>query len=407
MMIKLYGGFMIKFNRRSGVAVLAVPLAASAIMAIGVAPAGAATILHCGQTLAVNTVMANNLSCPGGVGLTVLGGVVLNLAGHTLTGPGTGTGIVTDLTPGRAKIKNGTITGWGSGVAGAGEGGAVTSLSGITASHNGIGVDIEPGDGGLLVVGSHFRNNTVAGINTFRNGINTIQTSIFDSNVAGIVSVSVGVTVTDSVFLRNRLAAGSQDGVITLTDTKVEYNHIGLNANSGGSIQVVGGSIFHNGLGITESDLSGFSVTSAAISANTVALQGLGVFGPGNSITDSTITGNGVGYTGYDQVRATGNTFTGNGSAYLTIPDPDLNPDPGADGFNVLPQDLEGNTFSANQNAIVLNGVFAAPNSLGTNRVTDNAGIGIYAPGALDLGGNVAFGNGTFPQCTGVICAGA
>jgi hypothetical protein len=33
-----------------------------------------------------------------------------------------------------------------------------------------------------------------------------------------------------------------------------------------------------------------------------------------------------------------------------------------------------------------------------------NARWGIHAPGAIDLGGNTARGNGNEPQCVGVVC---
>ena len=41
---------------------------------------------------------------------------------------------------------------------------------------------------------------------------------------------------------------------------------------------------------------------------------------------------------------------------------------------------------------------------VGGNTAKNNGGYGIYAPGAIDLGGNVAFGN-TLGQCVGVVCA--
>ena len=43
--------------------------------------------------------------------------------------------------------------------------------------------------------------------------------------------------------------------------------------------------------------------------------------------------------------------------------------------------------------------------AVGGNTATKNGGYGIYAPGAVDLGGNIAFGN-TLGQCVGVVCAG-
>ena len=47
----------------------------------------------------------------------------------------------------------------------------------------------------------------------------------------------------------------------------------------------------------------------------------------------------------------------------------------------------------------------AAGVSLGGNHADRNSRWGINAPGATDLGGNTATGNGNEPQCVGVTCA--
>jgi hypothetical protein len=61
---------------------------------------------------------------------------------------------------------------------------------------------------------------------------------------------------------------------------------------------------------------------------------------------------------------------------------------------------LEGNVFTKNSDAIYV----TMPSTLRHNIAVRNSGYGIYAPEATDLGGNVAVGNGTDPQCTGVVC---
>ena len=38
------------------------------------------------------------------------------------------------------------------------------------------------------------------------------------------------------------------------------------------------------------------------------------------------------------------------------------------------------------------------------NRAVGNQGVGIDAPDATDLGGNIAYRDGVSGQCTGVIC---
>ncbi len=63
---------------------------------------------------------------------------------------------------------------------------------------------------------------------------------------------------------------------------------------------------------------------------------------------------------------------------------------------------MEGNYFTLNKDAVVLN-TFAR---IKTTTAVKNAGWGIYAPRATDLGGNVAYSNLREPQCMGVTCAG-
>jgi hypothetical protein len=84
-------------------------------------------------------------------------------------------------------------------------------------------------------------------------------------------------------------------------------------------------------------------------------------------------------------------TFRGNGVGY-TVTAGDV------DGYSAL---LEGNTFTRNGDAVV---VGVPGTSLRRNTAVRNSGWGLYAPGAIDLGGNVARRNGNQPQCVGVAC---
>ena len=96
----------------------------------------------------------------------------------------------------------------------------------------------------------------------------------------------------------------------------------------------------------------------------------------------------------------TGNVFTRNG---FGIRGYEVDDESGA--FLGL---IRGNTLTRNRDAIYLpdGDLPEGPTgwSLGGNRALDNAGWGIYAPRATDLGGNVARRNGNSPQCVGVAC---
>jgi hypothetical protein len=94
--------------------------------------------------------------------------------------------------------------------------------------------------------------------------------------------------------------------------------------------------------------------------------------------------------------------------------------------------DLENNTFMNNADGVIFNGstlpdteiwapgkavnnIFVRNSGtgirsdipgliLGGNIAKRNGGYGIYSPGAVDLGGNVARGN-RLGQCVGVVCS--
>jgi hypothetical protein len=106
---------------------------------------GADAGLSCGQTITVDTTLTADLSCPNGDGLLIAASdVTLDLAGHTLSGGGVGTGIQGgDFLdpPSNITIKNGTVSGFGIGLSFVQVHGL--TLSGVTASHNvGNGVSV-------------------------------------------------------------------------------------------------------------------------------------------------------------------------------------------------------------------------------------------------------------------------
>lgn len=63
---------------------------------------------------------------------------------------------------------------------------------------------------------------------------------------------------------------------------------------------------------------------------------------------------------------------------------------------------LDGNDLRRNGDAIYVDSVA----HVHANTAIANTGWGIWTPLATDLGGNVAYRNGTEPQCVGVVCSG-
>lgn len=97
-----------------------------------------------------------------------------------------------------------------------------------------------------------------------------------------------------------------------------------------------------------------------------------------------------------DAARATvaDNSFVGNDVALVATPW----------GDDYFAGSVTGNELRGNGDGIL--GVLEGT-TLEGNTAVDNARRGIHAPGAVDLGGNRAWGNGTKPQCVGVVCGGS
>ena len=132
------------------------------------------------------------------------------------------------------------------------------------------------------------------------------------------------------------------------------------------------------------------------VRGNSVGIDALsrGEVGTQLTVSASTFRDNGtaVRVDARTTVDLRGSTFERNGTGYTaTAGTPD--------GYAAL---LEGNTFSRNGDGIRAE---VPGTSLRQNTATRNTGWGIYAPGAVDLGGNVARRNGRSPQCVGVVCS--
>jgi hypothetical protein len=117
---------------------LVVAAAVIAAPVVGLAsPAAATTSVGCGSTVSGHPTLKHDLHCHGD-GVTLLGGT-LNLNHHTITGDGTGNGIV--VAGAKATIKNGNIAKFGTGVTATVDD-AVVTLDHVTISRiTGTAVD--------------------------------------------------------------------------------------------------------------------------------------------------------------------------------------------------------------------------------------------------------------------------
>lgn len=97
----------------------ALAVGVAALGASGALPTSAATPLTCGTVVTTSVSLTTDLSCPSGDGLVAgADNIVIDLKGHTLTGPGPvpgGAGVRVFGHSG-VEVRNGSITGFGNGV---------------------------------------------------------------------------------------------------------------------------------------------------------------------------------------------------------------------------------------------------------------------------------------------------
>jgi copper-binding protein NosD len=355
---------------------IAVVVAVAGLLPMSAAQAVAP--VRCGAVLTASTSLARNLTCASGVGLTLKGNITLDLRGHRLIGPGKSApafaaslGIALSES-GTPRVQNGTIQGWGIGTGPSDDNGG---LSAAVISH----VTYADDGSGLSGVGSTF---TVADSRFLRNADK------------GITGLSTFATVRRSLFMYNGRAINLSDGgAVTLSWSIVAHNEIGV------SCQEVGCTLTYNSLRYNTTAVAAF-FARGKISRNDIRGNHIGfttTFDPdpgyAHELSENLIRDNASGVLVSDLGTAYvhDNMFVGNGVGFGV---PATGPAPTAL--------LARNLFVRNHDGVLAR---AAGTSLKGNRAVANLRWGIYAVGAKDLGGNVAYRNGQRQQCAGVVCA--
>lgn len=343
-------------------------LVASVLAVAGLAgPAGGSTAVAatCGATLTTDAYLTGDLACPAGNGLTLSGPVTLDLGGFRLTGPGKdsaaiGVSVTADSS---VTIRNGLIQGWGVGLGDPDQASFTAAVEGVTFAGNGTG---------LVAV---FDTTTISG-------------SRFVDNTTGLTSFFAFTQVSDTAFARNGLAAGNSEGLLTITDSRLTDNPRGVSCGDGCTITRT--TLRHGTTALT----GGMRVVDSVIANHTRGIVSAGSFPLSDNVTvtGTRFVGNGTATAvdGYGALTVRSSTFRDNVVGFTTLP--------GSEDVSVL---LDGNRFTRNGDGILstVPGV-----QLTANAAIRNIGWGISAPGAVDLGGNTARGNGRSPQCVGVVC---
>lgn len=294
---------------------------------IGAVAANAAPI-SCGQVITSSVVLSSDLHCAGTSGLFVgASGVTIDLAGHSITGGGTGRGVAivgpsprtyTDVT-----VKNGTISGFGTGVSI--DNAESTRLSQLRLVHDG---GTSPHSAALFMAirarGVQFDHSVIQNSGTAAIVVyNGAGLAVSESRISGggflfVTSIAGGNTITGSRLVDVPIHSGQSNDIvmantlvrspvdfqnssqITIKDNRFRDADTALVVGSGTmSTQVTGNTFTHNKVGVrlqpapmgTLAEVKDTHITSNTFSFNGAAgtwMEGKGG-APAGSIT---VTGN-------------------------------------------------------------------------------------------------------------------
>jgi len=338
-----------------------------------------APLIQCGQAIDADTTLTRDLDCRGiGTGPALVvgdprfpgpGPVVLDLGGHTVRGPLTGTG-VDFQTPGT--VRDGTLRGFRTGV-------SVHALDGhdqTTAEATVSRLRIDDGTFGVYGTG------VAAGVLVHVD--HSSITRMTDSGVYVGTGYHGEMTVTDTTVTHSGEGVGGQ-----LTNATLQRDVLTGNTFAGADVMAdavtaTGDTITGNGRGLVvltpvhdfdpypPPGLPGgaVTITGNTVSANTTGgIALLGRVAAGSVLSADQASGNGSALT------ADGLGGVGDGIAVVLDP-----PDAAAPDVSAADLAMTGNTARA------------------------NAAWGIDAPGVTDGGTNRASGNAPGEDCRGVTC---
>lgn len=369
---------------------MTVPSAVATALLVGslvvAAPAAAATpastappALACGDRVEGTVVLDRDLVCTGSPGLLLTRGSTLDLGGHTLRGPGTGEAVLVDWAgtepgTGPVAVVNGTVRDWGTGLE---IREAEVAVRGMTFDHITNGA-VSSFNSDVTVDRTTVRRSG-GGVSGFFYGSVDVSRSRFVDNRSGVSgSHYVPVTVVGSTFERSGGAVSCGESYAQVRRSRFVGNTTAVDLDWCGGSQVHENDMVGNGTAVrtsspfphTDTESEGDQIFRNRFHRNDVAL-------------DLTLN-----------AHLQDNLFTHNGTAFRALTQGDLAP--------VGRIAMERNVFHRNGDAVDVD----TPVRMQHTVATHNSGWGIHAPQAVDLGGNVAWGNGREPQCTGVVCAG-
>lgn len=368
--------------------------ATTGIGATMMAPMAAHAAVECGQVVTASLTLDHNLNCTGN-GILINGSnVVLDLGGHTISGPpstdtGVGPrGIIASGGRTGITIRNGTVRGFDSGVD-VHPGANGTVVTGLTLQANGTGIRISGGASSNRVTANTIIDTVRFGaIQMGGNGHLAENNTIFRGN-----GVGVSMSGNNNIIRGNRI-------------NEMGFNAIRLDAFPGNpgpffdnqlnNNQISGSSRVGNATSISVNNGSGTRISGNVINGRRTTpgvfvLNSAGTVVAGNTLTNNSSTGVLIRGTSTG-TRVTGNRSMQNSFSGITVEN-------GPTGTLVADNVVFGNGGNGIQ-------VQSASTTVARNIAVSNGNLGIFAVnGVTDGGGNKASGNGNPAQCTpNIVC---
>jgi len=325
-----------------------------------------ASHVACGASLTESVVFDENLDCPADGLVVAADGVVVDLAGHTLTGANASTGIAIGAHAG-VLVKNGTIQNFQTAIS---NGGAGTSISRIRLQSSIFGIDSTA----PVRISDSFVGNTDTGIRLVDDS-SVLRTRVVGGNF-GIQVIGGGNVLSKSTIAGNGnfgifIGSGIGNSVAKCVISANEGDGIHLLAASGTQIQknlIVG----NGGSGIVLENADDNAVSRNTVTGN--VLRGIAVENDsdGNTVEKNVVTGN----------RDLG--------IFVTTD---------SDGAAV-----SGNRASRNRRYGIDCDNASPSVVISKNRIEENGLFGLEADPANDGGGNKASGNGNGDCSAGLVC---
>lgn len=185
--------------------------------------------LNCDDVITEDTVLAADLTCAGN-GLTIAADdVTLDLAGHTITGSDTGTGII--IATGSATLLDGTIQEFATGI--------LSSANSIDISRINLRAN-NPAGNALDLSGTGDRNFTITDSNIQWNGSIFTGSRFAATNLGSVTIVRTGISGGTTIGI------GSGDFSITdstLTDVQLDVRLLSPAVTTDGTLNLVGNTL--------------------------------------------------------------------------------------------------------------------------------------------------------------------